>query len=832
MTADEGKGRRMKVRTALTAVLAAVLSASATTLEEDFLNPPRDAKPMVWWDWLGNNVSAEGIVKDMKAIADAGVGGVTFFYAGAHTGMERLDNEFSPEVKFRNDKWWSLVRLAAEEAGKNGLEFGLHNCPGWSVSGGPWITPERSMKEVVWSVAPKGTKPPQPAAKLGFYRDIAEVEVGEKVYRFGYTSTGRRPKPAPDDIKEISLECDKLDAATVRLHMDNVLKPLKEHLGDLVGTTVTHILMDSYEAGPCNWTDSMREEFAKRRGYDPVPFLPVLAGEKMKGDAKFKSDLARTVRELFSECHYTVIRDACHAYGLTFNLEPYSGPFDSFEAAAICDVPMVEFWSARTHWMGENDIGVGSGYAGAVGRAYGKRIIGAESFTGMPNCSAFCTSPRDLKKFGDKTLVNGINRLSFHHWVHQPFPDRFKPGMTFGWWGTQFGRHQTWYPYIRDFTAYLARIQAMLQRGEAVVDTLAIAQTPVGCEFDAIPKSAEATLKKDGDAWVLPSGRRYSRLIRKKEPFVSPYPAGFSVQHRREGDVHWYFVVNSGEAAADAELAFDVAGFVPEAWSPDDGSRREVRNWRIADGKTVIVDDFAAVDSRFYVFRKKTSATASRPEAKLSAFATLELGGAWGVTFPADSGIASGEHVLTSLKPLKDVPNDPIRYFSGTATYRKMTLGSFGGKGELEQAQRVMLDLGTVREIAEVIVNGRNLGAKWHPPFVWDVTGALQRGENEIQVKVTNNWNNRMIGDHQEPEDCVWNKPQDWHRYEFVPNQYAGRGIRLIPDFVINDTPRPSGNRRTFCVWDFFGIDSELADSGLIGPVRLEFLSNKPENGR
>lgn len=166
---------RHLIAAALLAAAAGLSPAFGDALEEAFLRPPRDAKPMVWWDWLGNNVSADGIVKDMKAIADAGCGGVTFFYAGAHTGMEQLDNEFSPEVRFRNEKWWELVRLAATEAKRNGLEFGMHNCPGWSVSGGPWITPELSMKEVVWSVAQKGARPARPAAKLGFYRDIAEA---------------------------------------------------------------------------------------------------------------------------------------------------------------------------------------------------------------------------------------------------------------------------------------------------------------------------------------------------------------------------------------------------------------------------------------------------------------------------------------------------------------------------------------------------------------------------------------------------------------------------------------------------------------------------------
>ena len=163
-----------------------------------------------------------------------------------------------------------LYKFVADAAEKSGLRLAFHNCPGWSVSGGDWIKPETAMKKVVWTSAPKGEKPPQPESNLGFYRDIATVEAEGRTYRFGYTCTGAKCLPVPEEVWDTALEADKMSPRAMKAHMDAVLLPFVEHLGRHVGTTFEAVMMDSYEAGNANWTDDFREEFTKRRGYDPV----------------------------------------------------------------------------------------------------------------------------------------------------------------------------------------------------------------------------------------------------------------------------------------------------------------------------------------------------------------------------------------------------------------------------------------------------------------------------------------------------------------------------------------------------------------------------------
>ena len=122
-------------------------------LASRFVNPPPAARPQVYWMWMGSNISSNGITEDLEALKDEGFGGtVMVSLADICTPWAgRIANSPSPEVITFSEPWWQLVRHAAAESGRLGLEFGFHNCAGYESSGGPWITSELSMQEVVWS---------------------------------------------------------------------------------------------------------------------------------------------------------------------------------------------------------------------------------------------------------------------------------------------------------------------------------------------------------------------------------------------------------------------------------------------------------------------------------------------------------------------------------------------------------------------------------------------------------------------------------------------------------------------------------------------------------
>ena len=544
-------------------LLAAGMAGSyAGSLEEDFKNPPNAVGPYVWWHWMGSNISKEGITKDIEAMKASGIGGATIFNLTSAVmayDAPTLNLPF-PDITYRSPKWWEMVQFATSEAQRLGLEIGMHNCVGYSATGGPWVTPELSMQRVTFTATKvKGAAPfagvlPQPKAKLDFYRDIAVVAVPETdpvdpkaiidlskqmdkegrltwnapagdwiVYRFGHTSTSAAPHPMPEDIH--ALEVDKMSASASRFHFEQVINPLREHLGAAMGKAFRQLTLDSYEAGSQNWTPAFREEFLKRKGYDPVPWLPVLDANTVgegktkttvpkramgspEQSARFEWDFKDVIAQLYQQNNFEQGARMMHEAGLEMHFEAYSGPFDTIAGSAIADVPMGEFWTG-----GRGGIG---GVIVAAARAADRKIVAAEALTSKPSLSKFCEDPAFLKIVGDGGYASGVNRLVLHHWVHQPFGDAFKPGMGMGWWGTHFGRNQTWAEPGKAYYKYLARTQSLLQRGQGVADYLTLDHAARNADAipDAIPRSAllRGDVRVEKGQIVLTSGRRYAFL--------------------------------------------------------------------------------------------------------------------------------------------------------------------------------------------------------------------------------------------------------------------------------------------------------------------------------
>ena len=136
----------------------------------------------------------------------------------------------------------------------------------------------------------------------------------------------------------------------------------------------------------------------------------------------------------------------------------------------------------------------------------------------------------------------------------------------------------------------------------------------------------------------------------------------------------------------------------------------------------------------------------------------------------------------------------------------------------LKPGSKVILDLGAVKNLARITVNGTAFPELWKPPFTCDITSAVKPGANKIAVEVVNVWANRLIGDEQEPADVVWGPEQ------FNPaKRYKGQALEAFPEWMIKGTPRPSSERRTFTTWNYIKKDQPLLPSGLLGPVDLTF---------
>jgi hypothetical protein len=362
-----------------------------------------------------------------------------------------------------------------------------------------------------------------------------DVPVGRwTILRFGRTSTGANTRPAPQP--GLGLESDKFDPAALDAHFDAFIGTLLREIGPrpdqrTAGWTMLHI--DSWEMGAQNWTAKFREEFQRRRGYDPLRYLPVLTGrvvESLEISERFLWDLRQTAQELVIENHAEHLKTLAHRHGFGLSIEPYDmNPCSDLSLGGVADVPMCEFWA--------QGYGFNTAFscieAVSIAHTLGRPLVAAESFT-SDSKEAWRLHPGIMKPQADWAFCMGINRLVVHRYAHQPWLDR-APGMTMGPYGVHYERTQTWWAMVGPWHQYVARCQTLLRRGTPVADICYLApqgaphvfrppasalQGPAsipdrrGYNFDGCaPETLLAGATVDEGQLVLPGGTKYRVLV-------------------------------------------------------------------------------------------------------------------------------------------------------------------------------------------------------------------------------------------------------------------------------------------------------------------------------
>jgi hypothetical protein len=218
--------------------------------------------------------------------------------------------------------------------------------------------------------------------------------------------------------------------------------------------------------------------------------------------------------------------------------------------------------------------------------------------------------------------------------------------------------------------------------------------------------------------------------------------------HRRVEEREIYFVANRSDQAVQTTGTFRAAIGLPELWDPVTGTLRPLPQFARTNGLTTIPLRFAPFESYFVLFPSRAEAVAVSPRETATNFdevATVgTLAGSWSVSFDPALG-APAAVTFERLEDWTQRPEAGIRYYSGIATYRKTF--------DLPQLARgrslspIYLDLGDVRVMARVRVNGQDCGVAWTAPWRVDITAAVQSTGNRLEIEVANLWPNRMIGD-------------------------------------------------------------------------------------
>jgi hypothetical protein len=666
------------------------------------------------------------------------------------------------------------------------------------------------------------------------------------VLRFGYSLLGITNHPATAEAT--GLEVDKLDHRYVRDYFEKYLDSYKNTVGpELIGAKGIHyVVNDSWEAGSQNWTDNMVADFKRLRGYDPVPWMPVLTGRIVEGaDAsdRFLWDLRKTIGDLIADEHYGELEKVLHERNMGHYGESHESGrafvADGMEVKKFNEVPMSAMWT-QSPGVNKTQFGYNADdrESASVSHIYGQNLAAAESMTAA--AAPWAWSPATLKPTADQEFLNGINRFAIHESAHQPLIGK-APGMTLGPFGQWFNRNETWAQQAGPWIDYLARTSFLLQQGRFGADIIyfygedsnltalfahSSPNVPAGYGFDyinadalihelsvangrittrsgmsyrilgldpysrhmslpvlrAIYKMVEAGavvagMKPDDDPSLADDQAEFKKFddelfgdgsgvhkigkgtvyagqdlaaalnamqVAPDFDYTKPEAdADLEFLHRKLTDGDLYFVDNRSDRAEQVDATFRIAGKAPELWRAETG-KAEPASYKIADGRTTVPLNLEPWGTVFVVFRKPASATSrTLPGKTETELATV--GGDWKIAFQPARG-APESVTLSQLSSWSDSTDPGVKYFSGIGTYTK-TIDARAGW--FKKGARLWIDLGDVKNLAEVTVNGKSFGVVWHAPYRVDATAALKTGANEVSIKVINAWVNRLIGDQQ-----------------------------------------------------------------------------------
>ncbi|WP_299012546.1 glycosyl hydrolase [uncultured Polaribacter sp.] len=493
------------------------------TLEEGFKNPPNQAKARTWWHWISGNVSKSEITKDLEAMKAVGVQEAQLF--NVHLGFPK------GPVKYLSEEWLDLFKFSAEEAKRLDLELAFHNSPGWSSSGGPWVTEENAMQTVVFSeLNIEGgkqikTQLPKPKTKYKYYKDIAILAF-----------------PKPKATQKIAGLDYKILSERVRNHLLPDTKAISQE-SIISKETVIDLTSKVSVDGVLEWNAPAGEFVILRFGHTPIGTQNRPAPSEARGlevdkmsktavDAYWKGGVQPIIDKLGNLIGTTVNNclidsyevettnwttgfetqfESLRGYDLTSFLPTLAGYY--VESGEISERFLWDFrrtigdliaenyyshfrdlchengmkFSVEPYWGPFDNMQVGAtgdivmcefwsgGYpffdsakfVSSIAHLNGSSIVGAEAFTGI---GGWDKHPATIKSIGDQAWAQGITRFIFHSYVHQPWD--VAPGMALSYHGYDFNRNNTWWNQGKSFLDYIARSQFLLQQGKNAADVL------------------------------------------------------------------------------------------------------------------------------------------------------------------------------------------------------------------------------------------------------------------------------------------------------------------------------------------------------------------------
>lgn len=279
--------------------------------------------------------------------------------------------------------------------------------------------------------------------------------------------------------------------------------------------------------------------------------------------------------------------------------------------------------------------------------------------------------------------------------------------------------------------------------------------------------------------------------------FGADVPLRYTHRTTKEGEM--YFVANPTDQRVKAACTFRATNGAPALWDPLTGKTRALPEFQAEGGQTSLPLQFEPYQSFFIVFENTTAQPATGASSNFPETAgTDTLQGAWTVSFDTAWG-GPGKITFDRLTDWTSRPEEGIKYYSGIALYQQRF--DLPAESTAKPQERLYLDLGEVKHIARVRLNGKDLGVVWTAPWKVDITDIILQKNNQLEITVANLWPNRLIGDEQLPDDGI--RDGRW------------------PEWLLKGEKRTSG-RYTFTTNRYYKKGAPLLKSGLLGPVTIQ----------
>ncbi len=521
-------------------------------LYKGFINPPTSAKPFVRWWWNGNRLTEKEILRELDLLKDAGIGGVEInsikFPANTDTlGLEAFD--------WLSEDWLNMLQTAVKGVHERGMMCDIIVGSGWPF-GGQFLSKDEQTQILTFETSElegpktytfhsedllKNVDLKIHSRNKDFYKELVYLRLAPyKMDAFGID------KDFTDEIKKETITVhvpegrhvlyylvkltgfqaviqgapgangpvlNHYNKAAVEKYLNRMSETLTPRLGDL-GKSFRAMFCDSLELEGANWADDMLEEFKVRRGYDLNPYLPYILyktgemgnpvaenyGSKFTPEIqdqikRVRYDFHITRLEVFKERFISVFQNWCRNHHVKSRVQAYGMDYHPLEGSMQIDIPECETWIQKV---------TGSKFdpKGSLGRAYtninkfvssgarlaGKKVISCEEITDTQN--VFFTDLAKIKVAGDQSNLSGVTHSILHGFNYSPKEAPFP-----GWvqYGTFFNERSPWWPYVKLWTDYKARLSYVFQNSElfsdvALLHPLADLWMNIGPQRDPFPK--------------------------------------------------------------------------------------------------------------------------------------------------------------------------------------------------------------------------------------------------------------------------------------------------------------------------------------------------------